>query len=123
MVRLLYCPARTVACLFLLVFGMREACVEGADTITAWGFVDCDAALYAAVVGIWRHCSHDLGGLWAGKEGGSKHVTTNRLEERGSSRLVGCRLLVILPCSEPGVSTLVVGGEVLVGERRRSQNM
>jgi hypothetical protein len=23
----------------------REACVEDADTITAWGFVDCDVAL------------------------------------------------------------------------------
>ena len=30
----------------------REECVEDAETITAWGVVDCDVALDAAVVGI-----------------------------------------------------------------------
>jgi hypothetical protein len=31
---------------------LREVCVEDANTITAWGFVDCDVALDDAVVGI-----------------------------------------------------------------------
>ena len=29
-----------------------EARVEDTDTITAWGFINCGAALYTAVVGI-----------------------------------------------------------------------
>ena len=30
----------------------RETCVEDTDTITEWGFVNCDVTLDAAVVGI-----------------------------------------------------------------------
>ena len=31
---------------------VREACIEDADTITAWDFFDCDVALDTTVAGI-----------------------------------------------------------------------